>query len=122
MVFSFFPFHFWFWFLVLALLSRYSRGAWCFFWGGIGLGWVGVHYTTQGKFALDWTYRYMLPFLIDEMGGVMEGRKGGGGVRTLFAENREPTEICHCWPRGGFFCFYEVGWLVVLPYLALPLS
>lgn len=107
--FSSFFFGFWFWFLVF-LLSRYSRGAWCF------VGWFGVIYN-MGKvfFCPRLDYRYMLPFLIDEM----EGYGRAGGVRTLFAGNREPTEICPCWPRGGFFCFLW-GWLVgspTLPYL-----
>lgn len=63
-VFSFFLlFWFWFlvfglWFLTVALLAW--RVVFLFGWGlGLGLG----LYTTQGKFALDWTtYRYMLPF------------------------------------------------------------
>lgn len=38
----------------------------------------------------------------------MEGYGRAGGVRTLFAENREPTEICHCWPRGVFFVFMRL--------------
>lgn len=122
-----FIFFFGFWFLVFGfLLSRYSRGAWCFF-VGIGLGWGWGSLYNMGKVlpSTGLHYRYMLPFLIDEMGGGMDGRVWAGGRRRqdAFAGNREPTEICHCWPGGGlFFCFYEVGWLVVLPYLTLPLS
>lgn len=126
--FSLFHFLFWvlvfgFWFLTVALLAW--RVVFLFGWG---LGWCYIQH--GGKFCprLDYTTGTCYLF-IDEMGGGMEGVVGigrtgraGGGVRTLFAENREPTEICHCWPRGGFFCFYEVGWLVVLPYLTLPLS
>lgn len=42
-------------------------------------------------------------------------REGPGRVaasgRFFAAENREPTEICHCWPwLFCFFVFYEVGW------------
>lgn len=112
--FSFLVFGFW----SLVSNCRVTRVARGVLWVGLGL------YTTQGKFALDWTTGTCYLFFIDEMGGWMEGPEGrAGGVRTLFAENREPTEICHCWPRGGlFFCFYEVGWLVVLSYLTLPLS
>lgn len=116
-------FFFGLWFLTVALLAW--RVVFFFFLVGIGLG-LGL-YTTWGKVlpSTGLHYRYMLPkVLIDEMGRGMEGYgRAGGGVRTLFAGNREPTEICHCWPRGVyFFCFYEVGWLVVLPYFALPLS
>lgn len=125
-----FIFFFWFSFLVFGfLLSRYSRGAWCFSFGG---GWVGVevHYTTWGKVLPSTGLQVHVTFFLlmrweegwKGMGG-RAGERADGGVRTLFAENREPTEICHCWPRGGlFFCFYEVGWLVVLSYLTLPLS
>lgn len=79
-------------------VTRVARGV---LWVGFG-----VHYTTQGKFALDWTtLQVHVTFLLMRW---EEGRKGGG-VRTegwrrrqdAFAGNREPTEICHCWPRGG---------------------
>lgn len=120
MIFNFFPF-FLFWFLVF-LLSRYSRGAWCFV--GIGLGWGSLY--NMGEIyrkkivspSTDSTTGTCYLFFIDEMGGGMGGYGRAGGVRTLFAENREPTEICHCWPRGGFFCFFMrlVG-SPTLPYL-----
>lgn len=38
------------------------------------------------------------------------GERAGERRQDAFAGNREPTEICHCWPRGVFFVFYEVGW------------
>lgn len=55
-----------------------------------------------------------------------EGWKGMGGRAAsgrflLEIENRQKFATVGL---GGFifFCFYEVGWLVVLPYFALPLS
>lgn len=48
--FSFFHFHFWF-LVFYCRVTRVARGV--LFWGG---GWAGLGlYTTQGKFALDWT-------------------------------------------------------------------
>lgn len=64
------------------------------------LGW-GSLYNIGESFALDWTTGTCYLLLIDEMAGGMEGYGRASGVRTLFAENREPTEICHCWPGWG---------------------
>lgn len=80
------------------------------------------------SFALDWTTGTCY-LLIDEMGGGgMEGwyREGPEGWRrqdAFLLENREPTEICHCWP--WLFCFFVIMRLVgspTLPYFTLPLS
>lgn len=107
--FSFLVLVFGFWFFNCRV-TRVARGV---LWVG-----VGVHYTTWGKVlpSTGLHYRYMLPFFL-----LMRWEEGwkGGRRHDAFAENREPTEICHCWPEGGFFVFvfYEVGWLVVLLYL-----
>lgn len=92
------------------------------FFGGdwVGLGWCSLY--NMGKVFLPSTglhYRYMLPFFIDEMGGVMEGPDGRAAASgRFFAENREPTEICHCWPRGVyFFVFMRLVGSPILPYL-----
>lgn len=125
--FSFFHFRFWMIFFFWSLVSncrvtRVARGVFFFFWWALGWGWGYIQH--GGKFCprLDYTTgTCYLRFLLMRW---EEGWKGMGGraagVRTLFAGNREPTEICHCWPRGVyFFCFYEVGWksYLTLPYL-----
>lgn len=51
-----------FWFLVFnCRVTRVARGVFLGVWalGGVG---VGVIYNMGQSFALDWTYRYMLPF------------------------------------------------------------
>lgn len=64
----------------------------------------------------------MLPFLIDEMGGWAGGRRrqdgrvaAASGRFLLEIENRQKSATVGL--GGFFFVFYEVGWLVVLPYL-----
>lgn len=91
MVFSFFLsfsfFIFGFWFLVLVFYCRVTRVARGVFLGW-ALGWVGVGviYNT-GKICPRLDYRYMLPFLIYEMGGGMEGRRRQDG-RVAAASGR----------------------------------
>lgn len=75
--FSFLAFGFWF-LVFYCRVTRVARGVFLFFFVSIGLGWVGVHYTTWGEsFALDWTTGTCYLFLIiDEMAG--EGMERGG--------------------------------------------
>lgn len=85
---------------------------------GLGLGWGYIQH--EESFALDWTTLqvHVTFFLLMRWEEGMEGYGRAGGVRTLFAGNREPTEICHCWPRGGFFfVFMRLVGSPTLPYL-----
>lgn len=98
-------FFFLFWSLVFnCRVTRVARGV---LWVGLGL------YTTWGKVlpSTGLHYRYMLPFLIDEMGGGY-GRASGraaSGRFLLKIENRQKSATVGL-GRVIFFCFYEVGW------------
>lgn len=123
--FSFFHFLFWygFWFWSLVFYCRVTRVArgvllWTLGWVGLGLG----LYTTWGKVlpSTGLLQVHVTFFFIDEMGGGMEGRAAASGRFLLEIENRQKSATVGL---GWFlFCFYEVGWYLVLPYLTLPLS
>lgn len=111
----FYDFSFFFGFLVFTVALLAWRVVFSFFWWALGWVGFGVHYTTWGEsFALDWTTGTCYLFFIDEMaGGGMErgvvgigrtGRVAASLTDAFLLENREPTEICHCWP--WLFCFF----------------
>lgn len=110
--FFFIFFGFWFWFF----LSRYSRGAWCFI-VDIGLGWGWGSLYNMGK-VLPSTgptgtcYLFLLMRWEEEWKGM--GGRAASGRFLLEIENRQKSATVGL---GGGVCFYEVGWLVVLPYL-----
>lgn len=106
-----------------------ARGVFFLFLVGIGLGWVGVHYTTWGKVLPSTGLQVHVTFflIIDEMagGGMERGGVGwyrkdrkGGGVRTLFCwkiENRQKSATV----GTGCFVFMRLVGSPTLLYLTL---
>lgn len=93
-----------------------------------GVLWVGLGFIIQHgeSFALDWTTLqvHVTFFLLMRWEEGWKDRKGGraaSGRFLLKIENRQKSATVGL-GRGVFFCFYEIGWLVVLSYLTLLLS